>query len=96
VKAEEDPLDPDPPASFRPAAVAIRHLEDAVAGAGGAVLRYGAFYGPGATDDQRVLRLLPITRSEARFTGEHGLEALERRFDESEMEYWRGDRPPVA
>ena len=31
---------------------AIRHLEDVVVKAGGAVLRYGAFYGPGATDDQ--------------------------------------------
>ena len=31
---------------------AIRHLEDAVLGAGGAVLRYGGLYGPGATDDQ--------------------------------------------
>ncbi|WP_262286832.1 NAD(P)-dependent oxidoreductase [Micromonospora sp. MA102] len=34
------------------AAEAIRHLEDVVVKAGGAVLRYGAFYGPGATDDQ--------------------------------------------
>jgi nucleoside-diphosphate-sugar epimerase len=31
---------------------AIRHVEDAVLRAGGAVLRYGWFYGPGATDDQ--------------------------------------------
>ena len=31
---------------------AIRHVEDLVLKAGGAVLRYGAFYGPGATDDQ--------------------------------------------
>ena len=31
---------------------AIRHLEDVVVKAGGAVLRYGGFYGPGATDDQ--------------------------------------------
>jgi nucleoside-diphosphate-sugar epimerase len=30
---------------------AIRHLEDAVLKADGAVLRYGGFYGPGATDD---------------------------------------------
>ena len=31
---------------------AILHLEDVVVKAGGAVLRYGALYGPGATDDQ--------------------------------------------
>lgn len=49
VKTEEDPLDPT---STGAAAAAIRHLEDAVLRAGGAVLRYGAFYGPGATDDQ--------------------------------------------
>src|SRR5258706_5972959 len=30
----------------------IRHVEDVVHKAGGAVLRYGAFYGPGAIDDQ--------------------------------------------
>ena len=32
--------------------MAIRHLEDVVVEAGGAVMRYGALYGPGATDDQ--------------------------------------------
>ena len=31
---------------------AIRHLEDVVVKAGGAVLRYGRFYGPGAIDDR--------------------------------------------
>jgi nucleoside-diphosphate-sugar epimerase len=39
------------------------HLEDAVVKAGGTVLRYGAFYGPGANDEQIALvrkRLLPI------------------------------------
>ena len=51
VKTEEDPLDPGP-ASARRLADALRHLEDTVIKAGGAVLRYGGFYGPGATDDQ--------------------------------------------
>jgi nucleoside-diphosphate-sugar epimerase len=50
VKTEEDPLDPGP-ASLRKGTEAIRHLEDAVVKAGGAVLRYGSFYGPGAIDD---------------------------------------------
>lgn len=49
VKTEEDPLDPT---STGKGAEAIRHLEYVVVNAGGAVLRYGAFYGPGATDDQ--------------------------------------------
>src|SRR5258706_4994667 len=30
----------------------IRHVEDVVLRAGGAVLRYGGLYGPGASDDQ--------------------------------------------
>ena len=35
-----------------PVTNAIKHLEAAVGSFGGAVLRYGALYGPGATDDQ--------------------------------------------
>jgi nucleoside-diphosphate-sugar epimerase len=49
VKTEQDPLDPT---STGKGAAAIRHLEAVVVKAGGAVLRYGALYGPGATDDQ--------------------------------------------
>jgi nucleoside-diphosphate-sugar epimerase len=51
VKTEEDPLDPGP-ASARRLAEALRHVEDMIVKADGAVLRYGGFYGPGATDDQ--------------------------------------------
>jgi nucleoside-diphosphate-sugar epimerase len=50
VKSEEDPLDPTPAREMRANLAAIRHLEQAVLGAGwteGIVLRYGAFYGPG-------------------------------------------------
>lgn len=50
VKDESDPLDPDPQPSSRRTLEAIRHLENAVAGAAdlhGIVLRYGGFYGPG-------------------------------------------------
>jgi nucleoside-diphosphate-sugar epimerase len=42
---------------------AINHLEDVVVRAACAALRYGAFYGPGATDDQIKLvrkRLYPL------------------------------------
>jgi nucleoside-diphosphate-sugar epimerase len=62
VKTEEDPMDPGP-ASAREGAEALRHLEEVVVKAGGAVLRYGSLYGPGATDDQVQLvrkRQLPL------------------------------------
>jgi nucleoside-diphosphate-sugar epimerase len=52
VKRESDPLDPSPPAGLRTTLDAIRHLEEAVIGAGwtqGVVLRYGGFYGPGTS-----------------------------------------------
>jgi len=51
VKTEEDPMDPGVP-GVEPVTRAIKHLEAAVGEFGGAVLRYGALYGPGATDDQ--------------------------------------------
>jgi nucleoside-diphosphate-sugar epimerase len=52
VKTEEDPLDPGTGTMMHAGAEAIRHVEDVVLSADGAVLRYGGFYGPGATDDQ--------------------------------------------
>jgi nucleoside-diphosphate-sugar epimerase len=57
VKTEEDPLE------VLEGTKAINHLEDVVVRAGGAVLRYGGFYGPGAWDEQVKLvrkRLLPL------------------------------------
>ena len=55
VKTEEDPLDPMTGTGAEPGMTAMRHVEDSVLKAGGAVLRYGAFYGPGAIDDQVTL-----------------------------------------
>ena len=52
VKTEEDPLDPHTGTAAHAGMMAIRHVEDVVLRADGAVLRYGAFYGPGATDAQ--------------------------------------------
>jgi nucleoside-diphosphate-sugar epimerase len=52
VKTEADPLDPAPPAGLRTMLEALRHVEEAVTGAGwteGVVLRYGGFYGPGTS-----------------------------------------------
>jgi nucleoside-diphosphate-sugar epimerase len=57
VKTEDDPLE------VEEGTWAISHLEDVVVKAGGAVLRYGGFYGPGANEDQVKLvrkRLFPI------------------------------------
>jgi nucleoside-diphosphate-sugar epimerase len=45
VKSEDDPLETEPPPGFRQGAAALNHLEQAVTGFGGIVLRYGAFYG---------------------------------------------------
>jgi nucleoside-diphosphate-sugar epimerase len=57
VKTEEDPLE------VLEGTNAINHLEDVVVRAGGAVLRYGGFYGAGAHDDQVKLvmkRMFPL------------------------------------
>jgi nucleoside-diphosphate-sugar epimerase len=51
VKTEEDPLDLHPGTAAHAVMEAIRHVEDVVVKAGGAILRHGTLYGPGATDD---------------------------------------------
>jgi nucleoside-diphosphate-sugar epimerase len=75
VKAEEDPLDPNPPMPARQTLAAIRELEAMVTGANdleGIALRYGFFYGPGTSLgaggkqlDAIRRRLLPIFGSGA-------------------------------
>jgi len=55
VKTEADPLDLQVGTAAQVVMEAISHLEDVVLKAGGAVLRYGGLYGPGATDDQLEL-----------------------------------------
>ena len=52
VKTEEDPLDLLDGTAAYAGLKALSRIEDLVLGIGGAVLRYGAFYGPGAIDDQ--------------------------------------------
>ena len=47
VKSEQEPLDPHPARQTQRTLEAIRHVEAAVTDAGGIVLRYGGFYGPG-------------------------------------------------
>lgn len=65
--SEEDPLLLKPPADFRRTLGAIQELERTVSGAGGTLLRYGYFYGPGTSfsvqgslADQARRRQLPI------------------------------------
>jgi nucleoside-diphosphate-sugar epimerase len=63
VKTEEDPLEVAEGTAAHAGMEAINHLEDVVVKAGGAVLRYGGLYGPGANDDQVKLvrrRLFPL------------------------------------
>jgi nucleoside-diphosphate-sugar epimerase len=48
IKSENDPLDPTPPRGIEETHAAIRQLERMVTDAGGVVLRYGGFYGPGS------------------------------------------------
>jgi nucleoside-diphosphate-sugar epimerase len=48
IKSESDPLDPEPPKGIIETHTAIRRLEEMVTAAGGIVLRYGGFYGPGS------------------------------------------------
>jgi 2-alkyl-3-oxoalkanoate reductase len=47
VKDEEAPLDDGAVGNAKETIAAIRHLEERVVAAGGVVLRYGGFYGPG-------------------------------------------------
>ena len=65
VKTEEDPLDSRPVPSAARTLAAIRHVEETVPAAApeGIVLRYGSFYGPGASElmlDVVRKRQLPV------------------------------------
>ncbi|MET7475249.1 NAD(P)-dependent oxidoreductase [Streptomyces sp. NPDC005648] len=71
VKTEEDPLDLLEGTPAQVGMEALRQMEEAVLKAGGAVLRYGAFYGPGAIDDQVALvrkRRYPLVGSAAGYS----------------------------
>ena len=63
VKTEEDPFDPMIGLAARPVMEAVLYLEKVVVAAGGAALRYGSLYGPGATEDQVEMlrkRMFPV------------------------------------
>ncbi|NUS12670.1 MAG: NAD(P)-dependent oxidoreductase [Streptomyces sp.] len=55
VKTEEDPLDLLEGTAAQYGMEVLARAEQVVLAAGGAVMRYGAFYGPGAIDDQVTL-----------------------------------------
>ncbi len=55
VKTEADPLDLLAGTAAEKGMAAIGYLEDAVLAFGGAALRFGSLYGPGAIDDQAEL-----------------------------------------
>ncbi|PQO25136.1 hypothetical protein C5Y96_26930 [Blastopirellula marina] len=47
-------------------------------------------------DHLHILWMLPITQTEREFAKAEGAEALEVKFEEAELEYWRIDRPSVV
>jgi suppressor of fused protein SUFU len=49
-----------------------------------------------AKQNIHILWLLPITKAERDYKGEHGLEALENLFEESELEYWQINRESIV
>jgi nucleoside-diphosphate-sugar epimerase len=55
VKTEDDPLNLMPGTVANPLLITLERAETKVLKFGGAVLRYGGFYGPGAIDDQVTL-----------------------------------------
>jgi nucleoside-diphosphate-sugar epimerase len=67
VKAEDDPLDPNPPATMRESWAAMNHLEDAFTAVGGIVLRYGVFYG---ADNDGLVE--PVRRRQFPIIGDGG------------------------
>ena len=62
VKDESAALDPSPVDDSKETIAAIRRLEESVVPAGGIVLRYGGFYGPGTSVSEHGEMLEPIRR----------------------------------
>lgn len=69
---ENDSRDADPPAELRRTHEAIRHLERAVLGIDGIVLRYGAFYGPGTSLDRDGVQTEAVRKRQFPLVGEGG------------------------
>jgi nucleoside-diphosphate-sugar epimerase len=75
VKSEDDELGSSPPREMRETLAAVRHLEQAVLGAGwteGIVLRYGAFYGPGTSMAPGAEQFELVRRRKSPLVGDGG------------------------
>jgi nucleoside-diphosphate-sugar epimerase len=72
VKTEEDPLDPAPARAMRETVAAMHHLDGAVLDAGGTVLRYGAFYGPGTSLGPGGMHLESVRKRKFPIVGDGG------------------------
>lgn len=71
VKTESDPLNLMQGTAANTQMATLQRAEDKIVKTGGAVLRYGAFYGPGAIDDQVTLlrkRKYPLVGSGAGYS----------------------------
>jgi len=64
VESETDPPDPSPPNNQRQTLAAIEYLEGAVLDAPleSVALRFGMFYGPGASDDAAAASVAALTQ----------------------------------
>jgi nucleoside-diphosphate-sugar epimerase len=67
MKTEDDPLDPAPIEAMRETSAAMNYLDEAVTGAGGIALRYGAFYG---ADNDGLIE--PVRKRQFPIVGEGG------------------------
>jgi nucleoside-diphosphate-sugar epimerase len=67
VTTEDDPLDPVPIEGMRETSAAMNYLDEAVTGAGGIALRYGAFYG---ADNDGLIE--PVSKRQFPIVGEGG------------------------
>lgn len=72
VKAEDDPLDPHPPAAMRETYAAMTFLDKAVTDAGGVALRYGGFYGNPNNGSERANLLEPVLKRKFPIVGNGG------------------------
>ena len=72
VKDEDAPLDPNPVDSAKESIAAIKYLERAVVAAGGIVLRYGGFYGPGTSLSEHGDMVEPVRKRMFPIVGDGG------------------------
>jgi len=72
LHVESDPLYLDVAGPYRRSVLALRDLEQAVTGAGGVVLRYGYFYGPGSAISKAGSMVADLRRRRMPVVGDGG------------------------